>query len=204
MARTSSDAQNMTLYKDITEPHLSHSERVSNMKVITEYELNKSTPFSESLLRMQDSVLWGPTGSANGRPWACVDQTQKQFEFSFYHYFLFPLYLRVSLPWAFMFTAAAEVIAFLWTDFTLLPVKLSSAQNWCNIPLRVKARSSGTSLCGDDSNVMPLLLFPIQFHGRGDETIVRGDTEQRLGVWLGINWVPEKKWTGIKEGGQTD
>lgn len=83
-------------------------------------------------------------------------------------------------------------------------VKLSSARNWCNVPLRVEARCSGTSLCGDDSNVMPLLLFPIQFHRRGDETIVRGDTEQRLGVWLGINWVPEKKWTGIKEGGQTD
>lgn len=77
-------------------------------------------------------------------------------------------------------------------------VKLSSAQNWCNVPLRVEARSSGTSLCGDDSNVMPLLLFPIQFHRRGDETIVRSDTEQRLRVWLGINWVPEKKWTGIK------
>lgn len=174
------------------------------MKVIAEYELNKPTPVSESLLRMQDSVLWGPTGSTDGRPWARVDQTQKQFEFSFYYSFLFPFYLRVSaMSFHVHSRCRSNSFPVAWFHAATC-VKLSSAQNWCNVPLRVEARSSGTSLCGDDSNVMPLLLFPIQFHRRGDETIVRGDTEQRLGVWLGINWVPEKKWTGIKEGGQTD
>lgn len=81
-------------------------------------------------------------------------------------------------------------------------VRLSGAQNWRRVPLRAEARSCGTSLCGDDSNVVPLLLLSIQFHGRGDEAIVRGDAEQSLGVRLRINRVPEKKWTGIKGGGQ--
>lgn len=47
VARTSSDVLNLTLHKARTEANLSHSERVSNMKVITKYEPNEFTKDSE-------------------------------------------------------------------------------------------------------------------------------------------------------------
>ena len=47
-----------------------------------------------------------------------------------------------------------------------------------------------TPLCGDDSDVVPLLLLAVQLHHRADEARVRGDAEQSLGVGLRINGVP--------------
>ncbi len=180
----------MTLHKAITEAHLSHSERVSNMKVITEYKLNKFTKDSEWLLRMQDSVLRGPTRKAQTGDLE-LGWTGLKSNYTFHS-----AVLSLSLP---LLSARVSAMSFHVHGHhrsNRLPVgrlhaaacvKLSGAQNWCAF------KSSGTSLCGDDGNVMPLLLFPIQFHGGGDEAIVRGDTEQGLGVRLGINWVPEKK-----------
>lgn len=137
VARTSSFAHLMFWMWHYIKPlpshtDLSHSERVSNMKVITEYELNKSTPVSESLLRMQDSILWGPTGSTNGD--LELGWTRLKRNPSFHSTSLFSFCSRVSLPWAFMSTAAAEVIAFLWPDFTPLPV-------WNCQALRIDAMS---------------------------------------------------------------
>lgn len=39
-----------------------------------------------------------------------------------------------------------------------------------------------TSLGGDDGNVVPVLALPVQFHSRGDEAGVRGNTKQ--GLWV--------------------
>lgn len=50
-----------------------------------------------------------------------------------------------------------------------------------------------TPLCGDDSDIMPLLLLTVQLHHSVDKASVRGDAEQSLGVWLGIDGVPEIK-----------
>lgn len=47
-----------------------------------------------------------------------------------------------------------------------------------------------TPLRGDDSDVVPVFPFPVQFHGCGDEAGVRGDAEQSLRVRLGINGEP--------------
>lgn len=52
-------------------------------------------------------------------------------------------------------------------------------------------RVSHTSLCGNDSDIMPLLLLTVQLHHRADEARVRGNAEQRLGIRLRINGVPE-------------
>lgn len=47
-----------------------------------------------------------------------------------------------------------------------------------------------TPLCGDDCDIMPLLLLAVQLHHRADKARVGGDAEQSLGVWLGIDGVP--------------
>lgn len=56
-----------------------------------------------------------------------------------------------------------------------------------------------TSLGGDDSDVVPVLAFPVQFHGCGDEAGVGGDTKQSLRVWLWINGEPGKERVGWEE-----
>lgn len=48
-----------------------------------------------------------------------------------------------------------------------------------------------TPLCGDDSDIMPLLLLTVQLHHCAYEARVGGDAEQSLWVWLGIDGVPE-------------
>lgn len=55
-----------------------------------------------------------------------------------------------------------------------------------------------TSLGCNDSNIVPVLAFPIQFHGSGDEACVWGDTKQSLWVRLRINGEPG----GEKIGGE--
>lgn len=54
-----------------------------------------------------------------------------------------------------------------------------------------------TSLCGDDSDIMPLLALPVQLHHRGDKAAVRSNTEQSLWVRLRVNRVPERVTGGI-------
>ena len=66
---------------------------------------------------------------------------------------------------------------------------------WTSGPLRVGL--CGTSLSGDDSDVVPLLVLAVQLLHRGDEAAVMGDTEQSLRVRLGVNRVPKQE--GVRE-----
>lgn len=64
-----------------------------------------------------------------------------------------------------------------------------------------------TSLGGDDTDVVPMLTFPVQFHGCGDEAGVWGDTKQGLWVRLRINGEPGKekiRWEEKDMGGLTE
>ena len=53
-------------------------------------------------------------------------------------------------------------------------------------------RGGLTSLCGDDGDVVPLLLLAVQLYHRGDEAGVRADTEDRLRVRLRIDGIPDR------------
>ena len=53
-----------------------------------------------------------------------------------------------------------------------------------------------TSLRGDDGDVVPVLAFSVQRHGRGDEAGVGGDAKQSLWVGLWINGEPAGEKTG--------
>lgn len=64
-------------------------------------------------------------------------------------------------------------------------------------------RRCRTPLCGDDCDIVPLLLLAVQLHHRADGARVRGDAEQSLGVGLGIDGVPvthtQSRSGGVKE-----
>lgn len=49
-----------------------------------------------------------------------------------------------------------------------------------------------TSLCSDDSDVVPLIKLAVQLCCRGDKAAVRGNAEQRLRVSLGVYGVSEE------------
>lgn len=48
-----------------------------------------------------------------------------------------------------------------------------------------------TSLCGNDGDIMPLLMLAVQLCRRSDESRVRSDAEQSLRVGLRIDGEPE-------------